>query len=185
MTKTLDQFVTQPNAWIKLGSWDVTDALTGSYNYDSQLINKEYVVAPNTGIYYATAIAPIDGIDSATELALALVNGDDSNENSFGLISKQQSVATETTLSIAGFVKIYAGQQITVQVKGTAPSYKVLSSSSFSLHYIGPTGAVPAYLAQLDGDQQLPRAGTGTDTDLINSFITEGRAKLYTSLSGE
>ena len=184
VTQKIDQFYS-PNSWTKLNEWDVTAKLTGAYNYDSQLINSEHVVAPNTGIYYATAITPITSVDTATELSLALVNGDDSNEDSFGLLSKQQSVATETTLSIAGFVKIYAGQIITVQVKGSA-TFKVLSSASFSLHYIGPTGAVPAYLAQLDATQQMTNDNTGTTgSDLIKPFITEGRAKLYTSLSGE
>ena len=177
VTKRATQFISNRNVWVKLNEWQVNTQLIGAYNYDSQLINSEYVVAPNTGIYYATAIAPVNNINTVTEVSLALVNGDDSNEDSFGLLSKQHGAGNVATLSIAGFVKIYAGQKITVQVKGTA-NFEVSSSASFSLHYIGPTGAVPAYLAQVDSNIAL-------DNDaFIKPFITEGRAKLYRSLSG-
>ena len=91
VTQKIDQFYS-PNSWTKLNEWDVTAKLTGAYNYDSQLINSEHVVAPNTGIYYATAITPITSVDTATELSLALVNGDDSNEDSFGLLSRSHQL---------------------------------------------------------------------------------------------
>lgn len=158
--------------------WQVSSQLIGSYNYDSQLINSEHVVVPNTGIYYATAVVPFREISTVSEVSLALVNGDDNDENRFGLISKQNGVGARATLAIAGFVKIYAGQRITVQVKGTT-SYVVTGSATFSLHYIGPTGAVPAYLGQLDNTLSF------NSGDIIKPFITEGRAKLYRSLSGK
>ena len=176
--KSADQFIVTTNTWQKLNNWIVASDLIGAYNYDAQLINQEHVIAPITGIYYTTTSIPIENGLPGTEIQLALVNGDDTNENDFSLLSRQQVITGgKITISVNGFIKVYAGQKITVQVKGEA-QFKTTVKSHFSLHFIGPTGAVPAYLAQVDSDISF------NNGSIIAPFITEGRAKLYRSLSG-
>ena len=80
-------------------------------------------------------------------------------------------------MTLAGFVKVFAGERLTLQVKGGLGN-KVVKSSTFTVHFIGPPGAVPAYLGQVDSNTQI-KSGT-----IIQPFIIEGRAKLYRSLSG-
>jgi hypothetical protein len=179
VTKQSDQFVSTPNTWTKLNNWVVSSQFSGVYNYDSQLENNEYVVVPITGIYYASGVVPIDASSTSAEYSLALVNNDVTVEDQIGLKSTVSKTAgRKATLAISGFVKLFAGEKITLEVKGSA-GFEVDKAATFSFHFIGPPGAVPAYLGQVNEELTVPSG------QIIKPFITEGRAKLYRSLSGE
>ena len=177
VSKQAEQFI-NTNDWAKLDGWAVTDVYNGPYNFDSQLENQEYVQVPITGIYYVTASVPLEVTSLTDEFSLALVNNDDKDENQLGLKSSFKGLeGSKHTLTLAGFVKVFAGERLTLQLKSVIGT-TVYKSATFTVHFIGPPGAVPAYLGQVDSEISV------TSTDIIKPFIVEGRAKLYRSLSG-
>ena len=83
------------------------------------------------------------------------------------------------TLSVSAFIKLHAGELVSVHIESSSDTSWVISKkSSFTFHFVGPPSSIPAYLAQVSTDNSF-----GSNT-VLKPWVTEGRAQLYRSLSG-
>ena len=111
---------------------------------------------------------------------LALVINGKQNDEEIGLKAAHKMLQPESQmLSVSGFIKLNAGETLTVMVNSVkAQVFDVSKSSTFTYHYIGPPNSIPSYLAQVENEMQVK------SNEYITPWITDGRAKLFKSLSG-
>lgn len=175
----LRNLITATSGWTKLTGWEVPAGTNGPYNIDADLTTSD-VSIPITAIYFVSASVSVSNIDNGKFTFALIVNGD-TEDTKIGLKSSlEQYSGGRHTLAISGFVKLYAGETVSIQLhSSTDTSYAIERASSFSFHNIGPPGSVPAYLAQVRDDTPF------NSDSVIKPWITEGRAKLYRSLSGK
>lgn len=153
------------------------------YNFDTNLDETgetTNVKIPLTGIYYISSTVTIEMPNG--RFRLALIVNDDRREENLGLVSEMNGLPTNNAASmgIAGFVKLFAGESISIEVEAESDTdgWIIQTFSSFTFHYIGRPGSAPAYLAQ--PAQDVPAATTG----VIRDWKTTQSTQVFKSLSG-
>ena len=139
-------------------------------------------------MYYISSTAVLKNTERSSRYRLALIVDGDRDEDHLGLVSEVRDLPMDTSssfapdsigmsLGIAGFVKLYAGEKISIEVESqTDNNYLITTFSSWTFHYIGRAGSAPAYLAQLT--QNVNTAGG------LTNWRTTGDSRLFRTLSG-
>jgi hypothetical protein len=159
-----------PNVWNKIESWvlarkfEDTSPREGFFNYGSDLdVNGEEFTVDITGIYFISAVVPVSGVGE-DKISLALVINGKTNRNELSLLSEYKSMVDgEQTITLSGFVKMYADEKMSIQVfKSSAGTSKfsVSQYGSLTFHFVSRTRAVSSFLAHLESPLTVKSSDT-------------------------
>lgn len=180
--------VTQ-TGWVVIKGFNVAIDTTfrpsdnGPYNIDSELQgDKESIIVPMTGIYMVSASVPVTSGNGGT-YQLALI--DVGHADNVGLTAKEKfHNGKYHTLSLSAFVRLFAGEVVKLMIRSEDDSsYTISKTTSLTFHFVGSTGSVPAYLANVKTANDAPLAVTSGE--IIKPWTTLGKGKLFRSLYGK